>query len=69
MTPPDPDGVGFTVGGEADPAIDEAMARVDRWLDREHHRFPSHPLASPVATIFYALEARLAAEKSKARGQ
>jgi hypothetical protein len=29
----------------------DAIARIDRWLDREHHCFPSHPLASSVARL------------------
>lgn len=45
-----------------DAALSEAMAAVDRWLDREHHRFPSHPASTAVATIYCALAARLKAE-------
>lgn len=42
--------------------IEEADAALDRWLDREHHSFPSHPLASSVAIILSerrALDSRL----------
>lgn len=38
-----------------EPSLADDVARLNRWLDREHNRFPSSPLAAPTARVLSAL--------------
>lgn len=60
----------MTATAEMTRELTDAVAELNRWLDREHHRFPPHPLATSVAVVVSRLsttQAELASAKSEVK--